>query len=140
MEVVRRDLLRRAPAACRGAVRQADRVLQGRAERRGDRGPARPGREARRPLRLRRAAPAAPQGQLPADRAAVRRVKVVVNVDGGARGNPGPAAVAAVATAEDGDPLGERNAYIGEATNNVAEYRALLLGLELARDLGAGDG
>jgi ribonuclease HI len=64
-------------------------------------------------------------------------VKLVVNVDGGARGNPGPAAVAAVATAEDGDPLGERKAYIGEATNNVAEYRALLLGLELARDLGA---
>jgi ribonuclease HI len=64
-------------------------------------------------------------------------VKVVVNVDGGARGNPGPAAVAAVATSVDGDALGERNAYIGEATNNVAEYRALLLGLELARDLGA---
>jgi ribonuclease HI len=64
-------------------------------------------------------------------------VKVVVNVDGGARGNPGPAAVAAVATSPDGDSLGERNAYIGEATNNVAEYRALLLGLELARDLGA---
>jgi ribonuclease HI len=66
-------------------------------------------------------------------------VKVVVNVDGGARGNPGPAAVAAVATSPDGDALGERNAYIGEATNNVAEYRALLLGLELARDLGADD-
>jgi ribonuclease HI len=64
-------------------------------------------------------------------------VKVVVNVDGGARGNPGPAAVAAVATSPDGDVLGERNAYIGEATNNVAEYRALLLGLELARELGA---
>jgi ribonuclease HI len=64
-------------------------------------------------------------------------VKVVVNVDGGARGNPGPAAVAAVATSPDGDALAERNAYIGEATNNVAEYRALLLGLELARDLGA---
>jgi ribonuclease HI len=64
-------------------------------------------------------------------------VKVVVNVDGGARGNPGPAAVAAVASSPDGDVLGERNAYIGEATNNVAEYRALLLGLELARDLGA---
>jgi ribonuclease HI len=64
-------------------------------------------------------------------------VKVVVNVDGGARGNPGPAAAAAVATSPEGDVLGERNAYIGEATNNVAEYRALLLGLELARDLGA---
>jgi ribonuclease HI len=64
-------------------------------------------------------------------------VKLVVNVDGGARGNPGPAAVAAVATDEGGQVLGERNAYIGEATNNVAEYRALLLGLELARELGA---
>ena len=62
---------------------------------------------------------------------------VVVHVDGGARGNPGPAAVAAVATAPDGDPIGERSSYIGEATNNVAEYRAVLLGLELARSLGA---
>jgi len=58
-------------------------------------------------------------------------------VDGGARGNPGPAAVAAVATEPDGSVLGERSAYIGEATNNVAEYRAVLLGLELARSLGA---
>jgi ribonuclease HI len=66
-------------------------------------------------------------------------VKVVVHVDGGARGNPGPAAVAAVASSTEGEPLGERNAYIGEATNNVAEYRALLLGLALARDLGASE-
>ena len=58
-------------------------------------------------------------------------------MDGGARGNPGPAAVAAVATESGGDVVGERKAYIGEATNNVAEYRAVLLGLELARDLGA---
>jgi ribonuclease HI len=64
-------------------------------------------------------------------------VKVVVHVDGGSRGNPGPAAVAAVATTADGEPLGERKQYIGETTNNVAEYRALLLGLALARDLGA---
>jgi len=66
-------------------------------------------------------------------------VKLVVNVDGGARGNPGPAAVAAVAATVDGEVVGERNAYIGEATNNVAEYRALLLGLELARELGASE-
>jgi ribonuclease HI len=64
-------------------------------------------------------------------------LRVVVHVDGGSRGNPGPAAVAAVATSSDGDPLGERSEYIGEATNNIAEYRALLLGLALARDLGA---
>jgi ribonuclease HI len=66
-------------------------------------------------------------------------VKVVVNVDGGARGNPGPAAIAAVASTPDGEALAERNVYIGEATNNVAEYRALLLGLELARELGASE-
>jgi ribonuclease HI len=60
-----------------------------------------------------------------------------VHVDGGARGNPGPAAVAAVASAPGGEVLGEASSYIGEATNNVAEYRAVLLGLELARSLGA---
>jgi ribonuclease HI len=65
--------------------------------------------------------------------------KVVVHVDGGARGNPGPAAAAAVASDPDGEPLAERSAYIGEATNNVAEYRAVLLGLELARELGASE-
>jgi ribonuclease HI len=63
--------------------------------------------------------------------------KVVVHVDGGARGNPGPAAVGAVASSPDGDALLEKGVYIGEATNNVAEYRAVLLGLELARELGA---
>jgi ribonuclease HI len=66
-------------------------------------------------------------------------VKVTIHVDGGARGNPGPAAVAAVATDENGAPLGERNAYIGETTNNVAEYRSVLLALELARELGANE-
>lgn len=66
-------------------------------------------------------------------------MKLVVNVDGGARGNPGPAAVAAVATDPAGQVVGERNAYIGEATNNVAEYRALLLGIALAKELGAGE-
>ena len=58
-------------------------------------------------------------------------------MDGGARGNPGPAAIAAVATTPDGSLLSEKGVYIGEATNNVAEYRAVLLGLELARQLGA---
>ena len=60
-----------------------------------------------------------------------------MHVDGGARGNPGPAAVAAVAATPDGRPLGESSVYIGEATNNVAEYRAVLLGLDRARELGA---
>jgi ribonuclease HI len=60
----------------------------------------------------------------------------VVHVDGGARGNPGPAAAAAVVLDSAGDVLGEESAFLGEATNNVAEYQALLLGLELARRLG----
>ncbi|HEY1449326.1 MAG TPA: ribonuclease HI family protein [Solirubrobacteraceae bacterium] len=64
-------------------------------------------------------------------------MKVVVHVDGGARGNPGPAAAACVVSAPDGQSLGERAQLLGKATNNVAEYRALLLGLELARELRA---
>jgi len=63
--------------------------------------------------------------------------RVVVNVDGGARGNPGPAAIAAVVSDGSGEVLTERSELIGEATNNVAEYRALLLGIELAAELGA---
>jgi ribonuclease HI len=60
-------------------------------------------------------------------------------VDGGSRGNPGPAAIAAVATDPAGAVLLERGETIGQATNNVAEYRALLLGIELAKKLGADD-
>jgi ribonuclease HI len=58
-------------------------------------------------------------------------------VDGGARGNPGPAAAGAVVSSPSGEVLAEAGEYIGEATNNVAEYRALLLGLSLARSVGA---
>ncbi len=64
-------------------------------------------------------------------------MKVVVHVDGGARGNPGPAAAAAVVSTPDGDVLDEARQLLGVATNNVAEYRGLLLGLERARALGA---
>jgi ribonuclease HI len=64
-------------------------------------------------------------------------VKVVVHVDGGARGNPGPAAAGAVVSTPDGDVLDEAAEVIGVATNNVAEYRGLLLGLARARELGA---
>jgi ribonuclease HI len=60
-----------------------------------------------------------------------------VNVDGGARGNPGPAAIAAVVQDGDGEVLEERSEAIGTATNNVAEYKALLLGIERAAALGA---
>ncbi len=64
-------------------------------------------------------------------------MKVVVNVDGGARGNPGPAAIGAVVTTPAGDVLAERSEVIGVATNNVAEYRALLAGIALAAEQGA---
>ena len=60
-----------------------------------------------------------------------------MNVDGGSRGNPGPAAIAAVVTDPSGAILAERAETIGKATNNVAEYRALLLGIDLAKQLGA---
>jgi ribonuclease HI len=64
-------------------------------------------------------------------------MKLVVHVDGGARGNPGPAAIASVVSDEAGAVLDEAKEAIGPATNNVAEYRAVLLGLERARALGA---
>src|SRR3982751_4883661 len=64
-------------------------------------------------------------------------MKVVVHVDGGARGNPGPAAAAAVIATPDGEVIADAAERIGTATNNVAEYRGLLLGLERARALGA---
>jgi ribonuclease HI len=60
-------------------------------------------------------------------------------VDGGARGNPGPAAIAAVVATPEGEVLEEIGATIGPATNNVAEYRALLLGIERAQALGASE-
>jgi len=66
-------------------------------------------------------------------------LKLVVNVDGGSRGNPGPAAIAAIAADAEGQILAERAETIGTATNNVAEYRALLLGIELAKELGASE-
>jgi ribonuclease HI len=65
--------------------------------------------------------------------------KVVVHVDGGARGNPGPAAAAAVVSTPAGEVLDEAAEVLGVATNNVAEYRGLLLGLRRARELGASE-
>jgi ribonuclease HI len=62
-----------------------------------------------------------------------------VNVDGGARGNPGPAAIGIVVQTPDGEVLEERGQRIGRATNNVAEYRALLLGIRRAAELGASE-
>jgi probable phosphoglycerate mutase len=56
--------------------------------------------------------------------------------DGGARGNPGPAALGAVLLGEDGTVLREVGTFLGHATNNVAEWSALLAGLEAALELG----
>lgn len=64
-------------------------------------------------------------------------MRVTVHVDGGSRGNPGPAAAGAVVTAADGEVLDRTGELLGEATNNVAEYRGLLLGIARARELGA---
>jgi ribonuclease HI len=66
-------------------------------------------------------------------------MKVIVHVDGGARGNPGPAAAACVIASADGEVLGTHAQLLGTQTNNVAEYRALLLGLAKARELHASE-
>jgi len=66
-------------------------------------------------------------------------LKVVVNVDGGARGNPGPAAIGVVVSDPDGTVIDEIAERIGVATNNVAEYRAVIKGIERAQALGAGE-
>jgi len=66
-------------------------------------------------------------------------MKVVVHVDGGSRGNPGPAAAASVVSSVSGEILDEASELLGTQTNNVAEYRALLLGLARARALGASE-
>jgi ribonuclease H / adenosylcobalamin/alpha-ribazole phosphatase len=63
-------------------------------------------------------------------------VKATLWTDGGARGNPGPAAYGYVLEAEDGTVLAAHGEAIGTATNNVAEYRALIAGLEKAAELG----
>ncbi len=63
-------------------------------------------------------------------------MKATLFADGGSRGNPGHAASGAVLYAEDGSHLADVGLYIGIATNNVAEWRALIIGLERARELG----
>ena len=64
-------------------------------------------------------------------------MKLVVHVDGGARGNPGPAAIGVVVSDPHGNVVQEVGETIGVATNNVAEYKALLRGIGLALELGA---
>jgi len=65
--------------------------------------------------------------------------RITVNFDGGSRGNPGPAAIGVVLRDGSGAVLQEVGEKIGEATNNVAEYKALLRGIELAASLGASE-
>ena len=64
-------------------------------------------------------------------------LRLVIHVDGGARGNPGPAAIGIVVSDPDGEVVEEIAEPIGVATNNVAEYRAVLRALERAAALGA---
>ena len=66
-------------------------------------------------------------------------MKARLSTDGGARGNPGPAAFGYVLEAEDGTVLAAHGERIGVATNNVAEYRALIAGLEKALELAVDD-
>jgi ribonuclease HI len=67
-----------------------------------------------------------------------RSLRVVLSIDGGARGNPGPAGAGFVLrAADDGTVLQEAGLFLGQTTNNVAEYRGLLAGLESAAKLGA---
>lgn len=64
-------------------------------------------------------------------------MKLILHVDGGARGNPGPAAIGVVISDADGNLVDELAEVIGVATNNVAEYTAVLRGVSRARELGA---
>ena len=64
-------------------------------------------------------------------------LRVTINCDGAARGNPGPAGAGAVVVGEDGAVLAEVAEGLGETTNNVAEYTAVIRGLEEAERLGA---
>lgn len=64
------------------------------------------------------------------------RPHAVLWTDGGSRGNPGPAGIGFVLETVDGEPIRSAGRFIGEATNNIAEYRALIWGLEQAIDAG----
>lgn len=64
-------------------------------------------------------------------------MKIIIHSDGGARGNPGPAGIGVLLTNEQGVSVAEISNFIGRATNNQAEYQALLAGLEKAKSLGA---
>ena len=63
--------------------------------------------------------------------------KLTIYADGGARGNPGPAGIGAVILGERGKAVAKISKYIGETTNNQAEYKALIAALTKAKELGA---
>lgn len=65
--------------------------------------------------------------------------KLIINTDGGSRGNPGPAAIGLIIRDESEHIIFEHGSYIGLQTNNFAEYSALVKALETARDMGATD-
>jgi ribonuclease HI len=92
-----------------------------------------PGRAAPEP------APAAPAAPPSAETVASGRdaSSLVLYSDGGSRGNPGPAGAGAVLCDPNGEALLRLKRFLGRATNNEAEYQALLMGLEAARDQGA---
>ena len=62
---------------------------------------------------------------------------LTISFDGGSRGNPGPSGIGVVVAAQDGTPLVTLGRFIGRGTNNVAEYKALITGLQEAKKLGA---
>ena len=64
--------------------------------------------------------------------------KITIHTDGGARQNPGPAGIGVVIQDESGKVIGEISRYIGEQTNNFAEYEALIQGLLMVRELFSG--
>jgi len=64
-------------------------------------------------------------------------MKLRTYTDGGARGNPGPAAIGVLICSAEGEILEEHSETIGEATNNVAEYKALIAGMKKAKELSA---
>ncbi len=67
----------------------------------------------------------------------MKNKKLIIYTDGGARGNPGPAAAGVVIQNEQGEIVGKFSKYLGETTNNQAEYQAVILALEQAKRLGA---
>lgn len=124
---IERAVLREAAERFRSAepdsaVKASDRALRSTPAK------ARPSRGERRAGRL---TPAPPEALVPAEQKAA-----ILWSDGAARGNPGPAGAGALLKTPGGEVLAECSQYLGNTTNNVAEYKAVLLGLERALELG----